>query len=232
MDMYNVRSGNPALEPEYIDALELGYIHSRENSQLSLEAYYRIKHNKVERVKEVYSEGVLLHSFKNVGTDYSLGVEALYNIALFRWWEMNLMANLYDYRIKSEKDGVPYEFQSFNWGTRWNNTFRVGERIRFQLDGNYNSATITTQGKDQGYYSFNAAVRSDFLDRKLSLVLQVRDVFNTSERVSIVEDVDFYNYTLRDSRAPIFALTLSYRLNNYKQRQGQGVGGDSGGDEF
>ena len=122
-DMYNVRQGNPALEPEYIDAMELGFIHSREKSQLSLEGYYRIKHNKVERTREVYEEGVLLQTFTNVGTDYSLGMEALYNIELFPWWELNLMGDLYNYRIESESNGSPSDYRSFNWGTRVNNTF-------------------------------------------------------------------------------------------------------------
>jgi len=231
-DMYNVRQGNPALEPEYIDAMELGFIHSREKSQLSLEGYYRIKHNKVERTREVYEEGILLQTFTNVGTDYSLGMEALYNIGLFPWWELNLMGDLYNYRIESESNGSPIDYRSFNWGTRVNNTFNIAKRIRVQLDGNYNSATVTTQGEDKGYYSFNAAVRSDFLDKSLSLVFQVRDVFSTMERVSITQDVDFYNYYSRSTRAPIISLTASYRLNNYKQSKRGNRSGDSGGDEF
>ena len=232
VDMYNVRRGNPALEPEYIDAMELGFIHSREKSQLSLEAYYRIKHNKVERTREVYQEGILLQTFTNVGTDYSLGMEALYNIALFPWWELNLMADLYDYRIDSERDGSSYTYQSFNWGTRVNNTFNIAKRIRIQFDGNYNSATVTTQGEDKGYYSFNAAVRSDFLDRSLSLVLQVRDVFSSMERVSVTRDADFYNYYSRSTRAPIISLTASYRLNNFKQSNRGDRSDGGGGEEF
>lgn len=230
-DMYNVRRGNPALKPEYIDAMELGFIHSREKSQLSLEAYYRIKHNKVERTREVYQEGILLQTFTNVGTDYSLGLEALYNISLFPWWELNLMADLYDYRIVSDQNASS-TYKSFNWGTRVNNTFNLAERFRIQFDGNYNSATVTTQGRDEGYYSFNAALRSDFLDRSLSLVLQLRDVFSTMERVSVTQDVDFYNYHSRSTRAPIISLTASYRLNNYKQSNRGGRSGDGGGEEF
>ena len=229
-DMYNVRQGNPALKPEYIDAMELGFIHSREKSQLSLEAYYRIKHNKVERTREVYEEGILLQTFTNVGTDYSLGLEALYNISLFPWWELNLMGDLYDYRIDSEINESSYH--SFNWGTRVNNTFSIAKRIRVQFDGNYNSATVTTQGEDKGYYSFNAAVRSDFLDKSLSLVLQVRDVFSTMDRVSITQDVDFYNYYSRSTRAPIISLTASYRLNNFKQSNRGDRSGGGGGEEF
>jgi outer membrane receptor protein involved in Fe transport len=227
--MYNVRQGNPDLKPEYIDAMELGYIHTREKSQLSLEGYYRIKHNKVERTREVYEEGILLQTFTNVGTDYSLGLEALYNISLFPWWELNLMGDLYDYRIESDLGGASYN--SFNWGTRVQNTFNIAKRVRIQFAGNYNSATVTTQGTDKGYYSFNAAVRSDFLDKRLSLALQARDVFATMDRVSIIQDVDFYNYSSRSTRAPIISLTLSYRLNNYKQSN-RGNRSDGGDEEF
>lgn len=226
-DMYNVRSGNPALDPEYIDAMEMGFIHSGEKSQLSLELYYRIKHNKIERIQEVYDEGILLRTIDNVGTDYSLGLETMYNVSLFPWWELNLMGELYDYRIDSKRNGIPYEFQSFNWATRLNNTLNIAKRIRFQFDGYYNSATITTQGEEKGYYALNAAVRTDMLDRKLSVVLQARDLFSTMDRISINQDAGFYNYQFRSTLAPVLALTVSYRINNFKQdrREGTGRGG-------
>ncbi len=113
-----------------------------------------------------------------------------------------------------------------------NNTFKIANRVQLQFDGNYNSATVTTQGEDKAYYSFNAAVRSDFLDNSLSLVLQVRDVFSTMERVSITQDVDFYNYYSRSTHAPIISLTASYRLNNYKQSKRGNRSDDGGGEEF
>jgi outer membrane cobalamin receptor len=218
-DMYNVRSGNPALEPEYIDAMEVGFISTQEKSQFSAELYYRIKHNKMERIQEVYDEGILLHTIDNVGTDFSLGLETMYNVSLLPWWELTVMGELYDYRIESEDNGTPYEYSSFNWGTRLNNTFNMAKRIRLQLDGLYNSATITTQGEEKGYFGFNAAVRTDFLDRKLSLVLQARDLFSTMDRISIRQDAGFYNYQYRSTHAPVFALTVSYRLNNFKQNR-------------
>ena len=229
-DMYNVRQGNPSLKPEYIDAMEMGFIHAREKSQLSLEGYYRIKHNKVERTREVYEEGILLQTFTNVGTDYSLGLEALYNITLFPWWEFNLMGDLFDYRIDSEINNSSYH--SVNWGARLNNTFSIAQRIRIQFDGNYNSATVTTQGEDKGYYSFNAAIRSDFLNKSLSFILQVRDVFSTVERVSVTQDVDFYNYYSRSTRAPIISLTASYRLNNFKKSNSSNRSDGGSGEEF
>ncbi len=91
---------------------------------------------------------------------------------------------------------------------------------------------VSTQGTDKGYYSFNAAVRSDFLDKSLSLVLQVRDVFSTLDRVSITQDVDFYNYYSRSTHAPMISLTASYRLNNFKQANRAGRSNDGGGEDF
>ena len=52
-DAYNVRKGNPDLKPEYIDAMEIAYMNNIGNHTLSFEGYYRITHNKVERIRSV-----------------------------------------------------------------------------------------------------------------------------------------------------------------------------------
>jgi len=228
-DMFNVRMGNPDLLPEYIDAFEMGYLKSWDKSQLSIEGYYRIKHNKVERIQSVYEEGILLTTFSNVGTDYSLGAEAMYNTPLFKWWEINLMGDLYNYRIDGVINEVPFERTSFNWSSRISNTFKLRKNMQLQLDGNYNSATVTSQGTTEDFYMINAAYRVDMFDRKLSAVLQIRDIFNTANRISITEDPDFYNYSKRTRNAPMYSFTLSYRLNNFMQKRGKRGGDNEGG---
>ncbi|MCU4173469.1 TonB-dependent receptor domain-containing protein [Carboxylicivirga sp. N1Y90] len=230
-DMYNVRQGNPDLLPEYIDALDIGYLKQWEKSQLSLEGYYRVTHNKVERIQGVYDDGILLHTYDNVGTDYSLGAEAMYNLPLFKWWEMNLMGNVYDYRIKGVKYDEPFERSSFNWSSRVNNTFRIKKNMQIQLDSSYDSPTVTTQGETKGYYAFNAAYRVDLFDRKFSAVLQARDVFSTTKRVRISEDVGFYNYNEGRRNSPVLSFTLTYRLNNFKVKRGNRNGGGEGMDD-
>jgi len=231
-DMFNVRSGNPDLDPEYIDALEVGYLKQWQKTQLSFETYYRVTHGKVERIQKVYDEGILLHTFDNVGTDYALGLEAMFSVPLAKWWNVNLMGNLYDYRIESNYDQVA-DRSSFNWSTRMNNSFVLKKNIKLQIDGNYNSPTVTAQGETEGNYYMNAAIRMDFMDRKLSAVVQLRDVLGTSQRVSITRDPSFYNYQKHTRKAPMLSFTLSYRLNNFVQKRRK-ANGDSGGmdDEF
>ncbi|SMO59506.1 Outer membrane receptor proteins, mostly Fe transport [Saccharicrinis carchari] len=232
-DMYNVRQGNPNMDPEYIDAMELGYLKKWELAQLSLEGYYRVTHNKVERIQSVYEEGILLTAFANVGTDYSFGLDATYSVPLFKWWEVNLMGNMYDYRVEGSLNEKSFERSSFNWSSRLNSTFRVMKTVQLQLDGNYNSPTVTSQGETEGYYTMNGALRMDFLDRKLSAVVQVRDIFATARRVSETQDADFYNYQKWERKAPLVSFTLSYRINNFMpKRNNRGNGEDMGDEEF
>ncbi len=230
-DMYNVRQGNPNINPEYIDAMELAYLKKWETAQLSLEGYYRKTHNKVERIQSVYEEGILLTSIANVGTDYSLGLDATFNVPLFKWWEINLMGNMYDYRVKGSLNEKSFDRTSFNWSSRLNSTFRLMKTMQLQLDGDYNSPTVTSQGETQGYYAMNGAVRMDFLDRKLSAVLQVRDIFGTARRVSETKDADFYNYQKWERKAPVVSFTLSYRINNFMPKRKNGANDEGMSDE-
>ncbi len=226
-DMYDARMGDPDIKPEYIDAMELGYLKKWGQSQLSLEGYYRITHNKVERIESVYDENTVLTTFANIGSDYSLGLDVTYSAPITKWWDINLMGNLYNYEVKGSTDEESYDKTSFNWSSRLNNNFKVIKNLQVQFDGDYNSETVTSQGRTGDRYSFNGAVRYDFWDRKMSASLQARDIFGTSKWVSVTETSSLYNYQKRSHRSPMISFTLSMRLNNFVQKKGSRMGSDS-----
>ena len=213
---YNVRQGNPDLLAEYIDSYELNYLNKFGRNSFSIDAYYRITNNKIERTKSVYEENVFLSSVENVGKDYSLGFELMLGLDLQKWWHVDLMGNVYDYRVEGELDGKDFSENSFNWNTRFNNTLRFGKTTRVQLNGMYNSPTITAQGERDGFLMANVALRQSFYKNKLSATLQVRDVFGTMSHSGTFEGEDFYSYYDFNPNTPIVTLTLTYRINNYK----------------
>ena len=230
VDAFNVRQGNPDLLPEYIDSYELGYLKKiGKSNMISLESYYRITDNKVERVRSVYQENVMISNPENVGKDYSLGLEFMFSSNLFKWWEIDLMGDFHKYKV----EGILYELYfsntSNNWSSRFNNTFIISKNTKFQINSMYNGPSARAQGESAGYYMVNAAVRQSFLDRKLSLVLQVRDIFSSAKHEFTSEGPDFYNYSEYRREAPIVTLTMSYRFNNYKpDRKSRSNGGDDG----
>jgi outer membrane cobalamin receptor len=218
-DAYNVRQGNPDLEPEYIDAYELGYQRYLGRNLISVESYYRVTHNKIERVRSVYAENVLLHTIENVGKDYMFGAEFTLSINQLDWWNVNLMGNIYDYRIEGTLYDRPFSRSSTNWTARLNNTFKLGKSTRIQFNGMYNSETVSSQGTRSDFYMANAALKQDFMKRKFSATLMVRDIFSTGEHESIAEGPGFYNSRLYAHEAPIVMLTLTYNFNNFKQER-------------
>lgn len=227
-DAYNVRQGNPDLKPEYIDSYELGYQRYLGRNLFSVESYYRITHNKVDRVRSVYAENVLLHTIENVGKDYMLGAEFTVSINQLDWWNLNIMGNLYDYRIEGILYDRSFSRSSFNWTGRLNNTFKLGKTTRIQLNGMYNSESVSSQGTRSDFFVANAAIKQDFMKRKLSATLMVRDVFSTGEHESIAEGPGFYNSRLHVHDAPIVMLTLTYNFNNFKPEKRR----DENGEEF
>ncbi len=233
MDAYNVRQGNPGLKPEYIDAFELGYLKGLGDHSISFEGYYRITNNKTERIRSVYQDNVIMQTPQNVGHDYSLGGELVFSLNFFKWWKIDLSGNFYDYRLEGSLGEQVFDRQSFNWNSRFSNTFRFFEGNRIQLNSRYNSATVTAQGTRGDNWTADIAISQEFLKKKVTGILQIRDMFGRVIRERTSSGVDFYSYNQDYNNAPQFTLTVNYRFNNYKSnnRDGDG-GGNGGGDEF
>lgn len=73
----------------------------------------------------------------------------------------------------------------------------------------------------------NLGLKKEFMQRKLSATLQVRNILNTAKHENISEGPDFYNYSKFDMQWPSIKLNLSYKINNYKKKRGaRGENGD------
>jgi len=212
----NVRKGNPDLKPEYIDSYELGYQIPFGKNLFANEVYYRVNHNKVERVRSVYDKNITLRSFENVGTDYAFGSEFMLNFDMRKWWDITFMANLYNYRVEGILSGVPFSQESFNWRLQLNNDMNWGKSTRVQINGTYNSPTVLSQGRSEGFFIVNFAIKQELIDETLTAILQVNDLFETSKSESTSSGLDFYSYHYSTRRAPVIMFNLSYNLNNSK----------------
>ncbi len=84
-DAYSIRIGNPELLPEYIDSYEFSYQKRIKQSVFNVEAYYRQKNNKINRIQELMDDGRLLYTFDNIDKEYSYGTEISGNIQLYKW---------------------------------------------------------------------------------------------------------------------------------------------------
>jgi outer membrane cobalamin receptor len=234
-DAYTVRRGNPELKPELTDALEAGWQMPFGESRVSAEAYYRVTHDVVERIRSVFEPGVILFTADNVGTDYSLGAELLFDLQLVKWWRVNLSGDVYDYRITGEVAGQDFSNSSFNWGGRFSNEFRLPTQTRLTFGLHFESPEADAQGRDAGHFITDAAIRQQFFNRQFTVTLQVRDLLGTGKFESTAEGADFYNHFRFERDAPMVRLNLTWNFNNFRpdrRQPDEGIEEIENGGEF
>ena len=234
MDAYNVRRGNPGISPEYVDSYELGFQTLIGNTVFSIEGYYRIVNDKIEWIRSVYDDGITLNTFDNVGKDYSLGTELFFNFDPVTNWNVNLIGNVYDYRIEGKINGEDYSRNSFNWNVRFNNILKFSKATQLQFNIIYNSPSVSSQGTREDFLFANIAVKHDIIPDMLTATLQIRDAFNTAKHEWELETADLYSYRYSTRSQPDVMLNLRFNINNYKQdrRPANGEGDGMDGDEF
>jgi len=240
-DAYNVRQGNPDLNPEYIDSYEMGFMKRFRDQAFSFETYYKITHNKIERVRTVYEDNVMLSTMDNVGKDYSLGMEATFNLSFSSWFKNDLIGNFYHYKEEGEFSTVnslgneviqDFSTKSYNWSIRNNSTFIFDKNTKLQVNVNYHSPTDWAQGRREAFFTTSAGLKRFFWRRKIAATLQVRDVFSSAKHETTYLGTDFYNYSLFQPKSPKIHLNISFKINNYKQKRGRNNGGGSDVEEF
>lgn len=219
MDANNVQKGNPSLKNQYIDSYEIGAQTSLGKMFLSAEAYYRITHDRIERIRSAYSENVTLTTFENAGNDYSLGCEFQISYDPIKQWNISVMGNVYDYRIKGTISGESFSRESFNWSMRFNNTFKFSPTTQMQLNTTFNSPTVSSQGKQESFYTTDFSIRQDLFNKAVSVNLQVMDLFQTSKFENTAQGFGYYSYNYFKREAPTVMLTIKYFINNYKQER-------------
>ena len=214
-----VRIGNMNLEPEYTDNVELSYQKTIGASFVSLEGYYRTTKNKISRLRAIDNNNVTYMTFANLDRDHSAGVEAMVNYRVTKWMKLNVTGNYYYYKIEANEATKTQERQSNNYNFNGNLNFNITKQMRLQLTGFYRGPSVTAQGDMAAFTMVNSALRYDFFNHKLSATFKVRDIFNTMghEMNSYTETFNTHNAFYRES--PTFSLTLSYRINNYKQKR-------------
>lgn len=238
MNSTTLRQGDPNIDPEYMNSFELGYQKSFGRSFIAFETFYKNTLNKIERIQEVYDieNKISLMTFQNVSEDHSLGAELMLNLSYQKWLNVNASSSMYRYWIEGEINGVNIDTRSTNWNMRLNTTFSFSTKTRLQITGMYMGPSVTAQGERGAFMFSNVALRHDFFDRKLSATLQVKDVFGTMKHEFETYSTDFSSYISMNREPHVVMLSLSYKINNYKQKKGSGMGGQDsdmgGGDIF
>lgn len=199
-DSLNISKGNPGLNPEFTNSLELSYskiFKNRDNFIASI--YFKHTDNLITTFQalefvDLIGETVPVVTYINANQSYVSGLELTSRNKIAKWWDLTSNANLYTAKIDLKDQADPDQFMSYF--LKINNSFKLPKNFTVQLSGDYQSKRISAPGgtsggggrggyggggmfggggsASQGFirpnYGVDAAVRYEFLKNKVASI--------------------------------------------------------------
>lgn len=226
-DNQNFFSGNPDLDPELTNSLELSHIKYFGKGSISSSLYYRHTNDVIQRIREFNTEDQTTFTQpKNLASRDDMGLEFTFSYNPQKWMRFNGNLNFFRSITEGEEFG---RADTYSWFARMTNKMTLWKQLDVQTTFNYRAPRETTQGRRRAMWTINLGLSKDILKKKGTLTLSARDLFNTRRRMWTVEDVDFFEEGDFQWRSRQITLNLNYRLNQNKRR-GRRSGGYQGGE--
>jgi len=236
----NLFQGNPDLNPSYSSALDLAYLKRWEKLTLTSSVYYQRSTGVFEFISE--DTGVLTDNGDpivrrfpvNLSTNKRVGFEFSGNYTPIKWWRINGNLNVFNSETNGDFDNVSFDANTTTWFTRLNSRVTLPGKIDFQQTVFYSGPSETAQNERKSVFTSNLARSKDILKEKASVVINVRDLFNSGARETDTRTSTFFSTSNFQFRKRQITLTFTYRFNqkkNQRERNRQQNENQGGGEE-
>ena len=205
---FNIRRGNPNLQPEFTDSYELTSIYKIGKASFSSSLYHKYTTEVVERVSTSV-DNVTTTTPENIGTNASIGFETNGKYSLSKWLTFTGDFNFNYFDRVGSFQSQSFDFSGRQWSSRLGSKIGLPADIDIELTGNYQSGFNTVQGDVTGYAFLDLGVRKKIFKGKAIVNLGVRDLFESRISEHFVSQPTFETYSF-DQRGRFITLGLSY----------------------
>ena len=235
--------GNPNLDPTYSNNFDFGYLKTFESSfVVNSSVYYQKSTNTFNFITQDTGETVnlggtdvpIIERFPiNLATNSRFGFEFNLSYRPSKKWNINSNFNLYNNKVEGEYRNIDYGSENLSWSMRLNNKLTLPGKVEWQTRMNYRGPREDAINKTKASYSTDLAFSKDILNEKGTLSLNVRDLFDSSGRISEAFRETFYSESKYRWSSRSFTLNMTYRINQKKKRFDRSQQSyQGGGDEY
>ncbi|MEM6816643.1 MAG: outer membrane beta-barrel family protein, partial [Bacteroidota bacterium] len=205
---FNIRVGNPNLQPEYTDSYEFTSIYIVGAISFNTSIYFRNTTDIIERVA-FFEDNITTTTPVNIGSNRITGFEINGEYELNEWLNVNGDFNYNMFRREGRLEAQVFDFEGDRYTARITPKFKLPKDLDIELTGNFQSGFLTVQGEVSPTAFLDIGVRKGFLKKKAVISLGVRDAFATriDERIASQEDFSVYSF---DQRGHFITLGFSY----------------------
>ncbi len=214
-DPRNTSSGNPYLDPEYVQTIEAnwGYVKNRRNININLD--FRLVNDVINPVVLVdVKSGISHFTFFNTGRTYSNGLTVSYS----DFWKKkaSYSANL---RVAYESligysGSTSYKNDGITGNFRLNFRYNLPKTWSVQAGGNIRLGTIDLQGRDNIWYGYQISTgKSALKNKKMRLTFTINQPFERWRTTnSTSSDPSFFIFRENTTIARSVQLSCNWRF--------------------
>lgn len=214
-DPQNVFFGNPKLNPEYTDAIELGLTRTGKLGVLQLSPFYRhtsdIIRVNINTADTVQGREVTSVSFENLATSNSWGTDLTGQLRFGPLGNAFGGFNVF----KQVTDGGSESALSSNavtWSARINTTINATKNTTLNGSYFYRAPTKIERGEFSAQQMANFSIRQKIMEGKATVSLRVQDPFNTMGMKIKTGDDNIMQVTQRKFGVRAAFLTFQYNF--------------------
>jgi outer membrane receptor protein involved in Fe transport len=184
-----IKVGNPALQPQFTNSLEVGFKTNWKKGSLYNAIYHRFANGTITRISSTLPPSYLIYAtFQNVNKSYNTGFEMVLSQKVSDYYTFNINLNAYRNQINAftvqNKYPTTHSFsadeqKAYSGNIKLNNTFHLPKKIDAQLTALYMAPDIIPQGKIQSRFSLDLGLKKAIQSGKGELFFNTTDLLNT-----------------------------------------------------
>jgi outer membrane receptor protein involved in Fe transport len=212
-NQFSVFQGNPLLNPELSDNLEVGYSTFIKGSIINASVFYRRTGSVIENANQVdaIDPKKVLTTFINVGTSESYGVNVFGSYNPMPKWTLMSNVGFNSYQVVNRGEDLNTgTYLNYNVFFRSANSFKKGWNA--ELFGVVNSPRRTFQGKTDAMFFYGGAVKKEIMNKKGSIGINVLNPFNRDLNIKVVTQSKS-SYQVQDIHYPLRSIGLNFSYN-------------------
>jgi hypothetical protein len=208
LDEYTYQAGNPYLQPQYTQNVELSHTYNR---SLTTTLNYSYTQNFFTQTFEQSGQATIVRN-GNIGVRQNAGVSVSYMLPVAKWWTTVLYGDVNYTKFTGMLYGQDLDVQATTLLLNVNNQFNLAHGWAGELSGFYRTKGVEGQVVVYPLGQGTAAISKKIMKDKASLKLAVRDFLYTNHPHGYIDfqetDATFNNR--RDSRQVAMTFTWNF----------------------
>jgi outer membrane receptor protein involved in Fe transport len=231
MDDTSIRMGNPYLQPEYTNVMELSLSRFRGGMSTSVTVYYRHTTDKISRFKEMREDGVTVMTYENFAEQTSSGLELTLSGAVAPSLRIMASGNLYSDQVDVSNLTDDYDASSVGYSARLSTIWDITPATEFMLSSVYRSKRDIPIGEIDAMTFIDMSLKRQFLQERLSVTLRASDLFDTRGFSFTTSGDNYYQESSRKFASQRIMLSLEYRFGKVEDQSRKQRGQEGGSDQ-